>query len=659
MKKILFFLLLVTGISCKAQPATETPLTTKSKKAAKAYNEAMTCAQQYNYECAHEKLATAKKEDPNFAEAYALDANLYLDMRQWAKAVDEFKKSFAINPSLFIGNYYDCAQAEMKLGRYTDAKSDFEIFLAKKSPRTSPTTIANAQQGVASCDFALKATASPVPFNPLNMGENINTDGCEYFPNVTADDATFLFTRNRQQKNPNNGALEMTQEDFYISFKDEDGNWSLARNMGAPINSDRNEGAPSLSADGHFLFFAACEEYDGYGRGRQGYGSCDLFITRKVNNQWTAPQNVGAPVNSSAWESQPSFSSDGKTLYFVSNRRGGYGDSDIWMSVLGEDGKWSTPVNLGDQINTPGKEEAVFIHPDNQTLYFASDGHIGMGGLDLYMCRRDSATGKWGAPVNLGYPINTFGDESGLIVNGNGQLAYFSSTREGGRGCDDIYFFQLPKNLQPVPVTYMKGKVYDKATGKPMGAAFNLIDVESGQSIISSLSDPVTGEFLVCVPVNKNYALNVNSPGYLFYSEKFEMKASSDPNKPFRMDVPMQPIADGNIVELKNVFFETAKYDLKPTSTAELDKAVAWLKANPNVKAEISGHTDNVGDKKSNVTLSNNRAKSVYDYLVAHGIDAARLTYKGYGDTVPKVPNDSDEHRQMNRRVELKIISTK
>jgi outer membrane protein OmpA-like peptidoglycan-associated protein len=649
---LLSFLLILSVASCKAQPPVA--LTTKSKKAQKAYNEALVCAQQYDYKCAFDNLATAKKEDPNFVEAYMLGANLYLDQREWAKAVDQFKKAFAINPAFYPSSYYDCAQAELKLGRYEDAKSDFQVFLAKKQ-NPPPYMVDNAKNGIANCDFAIKAKAHPVPFNPQNMGGAINTDSCEYFPNVTADDGIFLFTRNHQFVDPNTGLLNMSQEDFYISFKNEDGTWSNARNMGPPINTPANEGAPSLSPDGRFLFFAACDEEYGYGGGRQGFGSCDIFYTHKVNGQWSKPANVGAPLNSNAWESQPSFSSDGKTLYYISNRRGGYGDSDIWMAVLGEDGKWSTPVNLGENINTSGKEEAVFIHPDNQTLYFASDGHVGMGGLDLFMCRRDSVTGKWGNPVNLGYPINTSGDESGLIVNGKGNLAYFSSTRDGGKGCDDIYSFELPKNLQPVPVTYMKGKVFNKVTGKPIGANFDLIDVESGKTIVSSLSDPVTGEFLVCVPVNKNYALNVNSPGYIFFSERFEMKLAPDPNKPFRMDVPLQPIGAGVAVELKNVFFETGKYDLKPTSTAELDRTVAWLRANPAIKAEISGHTDNVGDKKMNQVLSENRAKAVYAYLVSHGIDAARLSYKGYGDTKPKVPNDSDEHRQMNRRVEMTV----
>ncbi|MDQ3110409.1 MAG: OmpA family protein, partial [Bacteroidota bacterium] len=284
----------------------------------------------------------------------------------------------------------------------------------------------------------------------------------------------------------------------------------------------------------------------------------------------------------------------------------------------------------------------------------------GMGGLDLYVCRRDTVTGKWGIPANLGYPINTEGDESGMIVNGAGQVAYFSSDRTGTLGCDDIYMFSLPKEFQPVPVTYMKGKTFNKKTLKPVGnASFELINLSTGKTVVTSFSDAVTGEFLVCLPVNENYALNVNASGYTFYSESFQLKKVTDASKPFRMDVPLQPIEDSVRGELKNVFFETGKFDLKPESKAELNKLALWMKANPKVKIELSGHTDNVGDKKSNLTLSNNRAKAVYDYLAANGVDASRMTYKGYGDTKPKVANDTPEHRQMNRRTEYMITSTK
>jgi len=648
-----FGFLIAFAFSCKAQPPAQYSST--NKKAVKAYKQAESYLAYYQFDLAIAELQKAKDADPNFIECYLLQADIHNAKQEWQKAVDEYKKAFALNPKFSYYSYLDCANAELKLGKYEDAKKDYEMFLSMKRSSTKPMDIEQAENGIKSCDFAIRAMANPVPFKPVNMGNMINSKECEYFPNITADESTFLFTRNEIVVDPKTGAKQRSQEDFYISYQQSDGTWSLAKALGPPINTPTNEGAPSLSADGRFLFFAACEGYDGYGAGRQGFGSCDIFFSKKVDGQWSRPANVGAPLNTASWETQPSFSSDGKTLYYVSNRKGGYGNGDIWMSELGPNNQWSTPVNLGVKINTPGNEEAVFIHPDNQTLYFASDGHIGMGGLDLYVCRRDSA-GNWGEPQNLGYPINTSGNESGLIVNAGGQYAYYSSTREGGLGCDDMYMFELPKPIRPQGVSYMKGKVYNSKTKKPLGAEFELIDVSTGKTFISSKSDPVTGEFLLVLPINKNYALNVNSPGYCFFSETFFMKEATDPSKPFLMDVPLIPLELNAKVVLKNVFFETAKFDLRPESKAELGKLIAFMNNNPNIKIEISGHTDNVGDKKMNQTLSENRAKSVYNYLVANGIDASRLTYKGYGDTQPVVPNDTPENRQINRRTEFKII---
>jgi outer membrane protein OmpA-like peptidoglycan-associated protein len=338
----------------------------------------------------------------------------------------------------------------------------------------------------------------------------------------------------------------------------------------------------------------------------------------------------------------------------VSARPGGLGETDIYVSTLRPDGSWGAPVNLGSKINTPGKEESVFIHPDGKTLYFGSNGHIGMGGLDLYVSRMNE-NGEWGDPVNLGYPINTYADENSILVGPSGDVAYFASNRAGGLGGLDLYKFDLYEAARPGKITYVKGKVYDAISKAPLGAHFELIDLETGKAVIESDANSGNGEFLVTLPIDKNYALNVSQSGYLFYSENFALKELADKSKPFLMDVPMQPIDTGSIVELKNVFFETAKFDLKPESRAELNKLVNFLNLNKTMRGELSGHTDNVGDKKMNLTLSLNRAKAVYDYLVANGIDPKRLTYKGFGDTKPKVKNDSDINRAINRRTEFKI----
>jgi outer membrane protein OmpA-like peptidoglycan-associated protein len=298
----------------------------------------------------------------------------------------------------------------------------------------------------------------------------------------------------------------------------------------------------------------------------------------------------------------------------------------------------------------------VFIHPDNQTLYFASNGHVGMGGLDIFMSKRQK-DGSWGEPVNLGYPINTFNDENGLIVAAGGETAYFSSNREGGEGGLDMYQFQLHEDVRPVRVTYMKGKVYDSQTKKNLGSRFELIDLESGEVVVESYSDRVTGEFLVCLPTNKNYALNVSKKGYAFFSENFSLKKAGTGSDPFLMDVPLQRIDTGVFITLKNIFYESGSFDLRETSHAELRKLIEFLNTNANLGIEIQGHTDDVGGLETNQILSENRAKSVYQYLIDKGVDTERLSYVGYGETKPIRPNTNEADRAKNRRTVFEIIS--
>jgi outer membrane protein OmpA-like peptidoglycan-associated protein/Tol biopolymer transport system component len=495
---------------------------------------------------------------------------------------------------------------------------------------------------------------TPTPFNPVNIGPEVNSDHHEYFPAITADEQTFLFTRNfRPDKN---NPESHWQEDFYVSVKKEN-KWTTSQSIGKIINTPGNEGAPSLSADGQILFFVVCAGDEGYGLDRKGYGSCYIFYTQKTGEKWSKAYNAGAPINTKSWETQPSFSSDGRTLYFIrgSVDSEGIKNDDIYVTYLQDNGDWSTPTPLPPYINSSGKEESVYIHPDNQTLYFASNGWVGMGGTDLYMCKRQ-ANGQWGKPINLGYPINTWNDENSLLVNASGNVAYFASDRSGGMGGLDIYYFELDAKLRPEKVTYMKGKVYDKVTKEPLSAKFELIDLATGKTVILSTSNPGNGEFLVCLPANKNYALNVSRPDYLFYSQNFSLIEMPD-NKPYLMDIPLGKPTNDEIVRLDNVFFETNKYDLKPESKVELNKLVDFLKKNATLKIELRGHTDNVGDDKSNLILSDNRAKAVMEYLIANGIDKTRLAAKGYGETVPVADNGTTEGRQKNRRTEFKIIS--
>lgn len=627
--------------------------TSTNKRAIKCLEEGKKAFEIKNDILAEKKHLKALEYDNNFIEAALGLAYIYKENNQHSKAIDYYKKATAINPKFYQNAFYFMAISQLYIGEYAEAKSNLETYL--KFDRINPNIKEEAQRYLVNATFAADAVKNPQPFNPQNVGEGINTNLDEYFPAVTGDGNQFMFTRSLKESS----RPDAMNEDFFISNK-QNGVWQTAQAI-KEVNSQGNEGAPTLSSDGNIMFFASCsDEFGDYGSAdRKGYGSCDIFYSQKINGRWTKPRNGGTAINTTNWETQPSFSSDGKTLYFIRGirSRGGLKDQDIYMSTIGKDGKFTTAVKLPPTVNSSMREESVFIHPDNQTLYFSSDGHLGMGGLDIFMSKRQ-ADGTWCPAINLGYPINTFNDENSLLVDPEGNLAYFASDREGGFGGLDIYQFELPETAKPDKITYVKGKVFDAKTKQPLEAEFELIDLETQEPIIKSYSQK-NGEFLITLNSKKNYVVNVSKSNYLFYSDNFSLKEKeSDFKKPFLLDIPLEPIDTGSVVELKNIFFDVNKWELKPESKAELEKLTALLINNPNLKIEISGHTDNTGDKKNNLTLSSNRAKSVYDYLITNGkILASRLMYKGYGDTKPKVPNDTAENKAKNRRTEFRVIS--
>lgn len=599
-------------------------------------------------EKAIESLDIAIKEDPKFVEAHILRANIYSDMKQYDKAIMSYNDANRINPDFFPNNYFSQARIEYITGKYADARTHLEKFLTYQ--KIGSDLKSKARQLIKNATFAEQAVNNPVPFAPVNMGDSINSKFEEYFPAITADGKTFLFTRRLPDAN------NRQQEDFYVS-KRINNSWTNALPL-TEINTSGNEGAPSLSADGQYLFFTACEEKYSNIDARKTNGSCDIFIAKKNGDKFAKPRNLEAPINSGSWESQPSFSSDGRTLYFVRKIKGSDNliQYDIYMSRIGDNSAWTEPVSVSDKINTSGDEMSVFIHPDDQTLYFASDGHPGMGGQDIFVSRRDSS-GEWGEPENLGYPINTIRDENSLLVSPDGTMAYFSSNREGGKGGLDLYQFSLYEKVRPQPVTYMKGKVYDADTKIFLSASFELIDLKSGKTVVSSSSNIGNGEFLVALPTGKSYALNVSKDSYLFYSENFELQDAKSSKEPFLKDVPMKPIKAGESMVLKNIFFDTDKFDLKDASKIELNKLISFLNKNPKIKFEVSGHTDNVGTVPYNQVLSERRAKSVFSYLLANGINAERMVSKGYGDSKPIADNKTESGRAQNRRTEFKIVS--
>lgn len=614
---------------------------TNSKKAIKLFEEALKYYSAKRNSEALEILQKAIKADDQFVEAYAVSGDCYSDIGDLKNAIASYQKVVDISPDFMATSYKQLADVQFRTGDYKAALGNYQIFMTKK--RVNPKIREEAERYLKNAEFGAVMKERPVPFDPKNLGPSVNTDQYEYFPVLTADEQTLVFTRNQRQS-----AGMDYQEDFYISFSD-GGDWAQAVNLGKPINTDDNEGAQTITADGKQLFFIGCNR-------KTGLGSCDIYRSLRNGKNWGTPENLGSPVNSSKWESQPSISADGKTLYFVSNRPGGLGGMDIWVTQLAPNGEWTIPRNLGEPINTPFSEETPFIHPDGKTLYFTSNGHVGMGEKDIYVTRMDSV-GVWSTPQNLGYPINTWNDEQGLFVAASGENAYFSSDREGGLGKLDLYSFKLYDEVRPTRVTYVKGKVVDKVTGKPLAAKFELIDIETSEVVIESGSDPINGSFLVTLPVDHSYALNVSKDQYLFYSEHFSLPKEHDISKPYRMDVQLQPIKYGEKVVLKNIFFETASYDLLPESQVELNKLVAFMVNNPTIKIEIGGHTDNVGKPEDNQLLSENRSRSVRTYLIENGISEDRMQYMGYGQEQPVDTNETPEGRANNRRTEFKVLS--
>lgn len=620
-------------------------LSTSSRKAIKAFTQAEQAFRMKDSPKVEMWINFAIEADSNFFEAWILKGEFYEETKKDSSAIDAYLHALAVDSVKYPGAWYFLASLEYVNGYYEQAIAHYNQYL--QFPNISEKRNNAIRKDILNCEFAIEAIKNPVPFEPKNLGASINSEHNDYFPCLTADNGTLLFTRLL----PDARAFTGRQEDFYVSVN-KDGEWKPAIEIGNPINTEYNEGAPSLSVDGNKLIFTACESINGYGGDRQGYGRCDLFMSQKSGYLWLEPENIGQPVNSRFWESQPSLSADGMSLYFVSNRENNY---DIWVTQLNEYGDWGIPEKLNDNINTKGYEGSIFIHPDNQTLYFSSDGLIGMGGLDIYVSRKDS-TGDWGVAVNLGFPINTHKDENSIVISAEGELAMFASDRVDGFGGLDIYEFELYEEARPQFVTYIKGKVFDNETNTKLGARFELIDLNTSDIIIQSQANVGSGEFIVCLPTNREYALNVSHDGYLFYSENFNLDGIHSNTEPFLMDIPLNRIKAGESVVMKNVFFEHDKYLLLDGSKVELGKLISFLNHNPDVKIEIGGHTDNVGDVAYNLELSQKRAKAVNDYLVEQGMDQVRLLYKGYGESQPVDTNDTEEGRANNRRTEVRIL---
>lgn len=598
-----------------------------------------------NYEKALQYLYKALSKDSAYAEIYIRLGDIYNFTLKSCDAAYSYNKAISLLPDPDPILFMFAADEELKCGSYLNAYNNYAKF---KSVSKNQELLKHATLNMQKCSFAIESVQNPVHMIPINMGNQINSEWDEYLATLTADEQEIIYTVRRPRDKNTICAFCATEEDFYSSIKDSSGQWNPRVPLGAPINSSYNEGAQTISPDGKYLFFTLCNA-------ESGYGSCDLYWSKRIGGRWSRPRNFGAPVNTNFWESQPSIAPDGKTIYFTSNRPGGLGSSDLWKTEMIDEGVFTIPVNLGSVVNTPLEEDAPFIHPDGTTLYFVSEGHLGLGGRDIFFSTL-LADNTWSTPKNMGYPINTSADELNIFINATGTQAYYSSDKEGGVGGLDIYYFALDEHLRPTPVTFMKGKIRDSETGQPLEADIEMIDLSINKVITSTKSDPLTGEFLACIRTGTNVLLNISHPFYLFYSENFYLKKMASELEPVLKDITLQKPSKGSTLVMKNIFFEYNQSDLKSESSVELDILVDFLKKNKNLKIEIGGHTDNQGTDEYNLNLSIERSKSVYNYLIQKGVDTSRLTYKGYGESNPVQTNDTEDGRAANRRTEIKVL---
>lgn len=642
----IFVIVVFLFVGADVLPAqTNDDLSSSNRRARRAYERAEAAYHLRDHKLAIKELEHALNRDDAFIEARLLLADIYFQDGNHQQSIPHWQAAIAIDSLFFPAAYYYLGSAFLRSGLYREAQQSFHTVIDMNM--LSSGLMKNSKQLLQTCEFAMDAKEHPVDFSPVNPGPAINSRHAEYSPALTADEQTLIFTRKKPLYEEAREGYRHYYEDFYVSHYESD-EWQDAKNLGPPLNTTGNEGAQTITADGRHLYFTACNRAD-------GLGSCDIYYSRREGPGWSKPVNPGRPLNSPAWESQPSISADGQSIFFASSRPGSIGTTDIWMATRSASGNWNTPVNLGPVINTKGNELSPFIHADNQTLYFASDGHPGMGGLDIFYSRRDEH-GKWGEPKNMGYPINTHRDEFALIVGASGKWAWFASDIEGGYGESDLYMFELYPAARPSPVTYMKGFVFDVDTREPIGAGFELKDVQSGELITASEADPGNGSFLVAIPTGRDIALNVSHTGYLFFSEHFSYADHKTSPEPYLRNIPLKPIIEGYSVVLRNIFFETDSYALQESSFPELNNLFDLLKQNPEMNVEISGHTDSTGSFDYNMELSENRARSVHNYLINKGISADRLQYRGYADTIPVDTNETEEGRASNRRTEFKII---
>ena len=602
----------------------------------------------------------------------------YLNSVQTHKCLSFFQKAFALNSHVQPDILYNLGRGYHLNYKFDEAIKQYNKYRATLSPKEASVQRKKIDKRIKECKIGKKLVKKPIRVFIDNVGENINSRYADYSPLITADESMMMFT-SRRSETTGEGISEQDGryfEDIYVAYK-ENGVWFPAKNVGKPLNTKDNDATIGLSSDGQKLF-----TYLGSVSGG------DILVSKLDGEEWSKPSGKEMKkINSDYHESAASSSFDGKKMYFVSNNpENNLGMHDIFVSDWNEKKKrWAKPQNLSNKVNSEYQEKGVFMHPDGRTLYFSSTGPGSMGGYDIFKTELQD-DGTWGTPINLGYPINTPGDDRFFVMSASGKHGYYATDKEGGYGAHDIYmitflgpekppvqsteniliasnaapvtetFSEKTVEIQTMRLTILKGKVLDAFTKQPVEAEIEIVDNDKDEVITIKRSNKKTGKFLVSLPSGKNYGIAVKAPGYLFHSENFNIPQTNSYQEVYK-DIYLSKMAVGTKIVHKNIFFDFAKATLRSSSFPELDRLYSLLQEYPKMRIEIGGHTDNRGSKALNVKLSAARAKAVVDYLIKKGISASRLESKGYAFDQPIATNKTDEGRQQNRRVEFKVLS--
>ncbi len=610
----------------------------QSRRSQKFLTKALEYYQSYQLDIAEEFAIQSVSSDSTNIEAYKLLADIYNRKNKTDEEIDALqhivnsgKNSNALAHKLLIKKL-------MEVGRYTDALLYIREF-QHVAPQSDSAWVQSSKKYCLEAESILQNLLD-VDIVPLDS--SINTDTDEYWPFISADDSILYFTR--LIKDENSFPFERIMTSKRTPF-----DWSKPRAL--TINADKqiNQGTISITAAHDILFFTVCGS-------PAGKGSCDIFYITKTNQKWSKPQNA-LSINTASWDAQPAVSVYGDKLFWASNRQGGMGAKDIWYCTVERQSKgnliFGEPVNAGPGINTAKNDYSPFIHADNQTLYFASDGHVCIGGADMFISRFEHS--QWTKAQNLGYPVNSFADDDGLVVMTTAKAAFFSSARERSfNGSKDLYTLKLPSEYKPADTGYLKGFVFDAKTNEKIDAHIELSKLNS--NINHSIKSTYCDGYIAILKKGESYAFNIAQKGYMFYSAHFDYTQSTDFHDARIMNIYLNPISSNDYIELENVFFEHDSYVLDEKSKAELNQIILFLTLNKNMKVEIEGHTDNTGSKDYNQVLSEKRAKAICEYLSGTILNS-RISYKGYGSEKPVATNSTPQGRSKNRRSEMRILS--